>query len=596
MRPGNLLRPIAALLIAAAVNPAGAAVRDSANHDQTEGLTLFDTAAGERIDVEQDRQSAPPVNAPEELVKRIQKGLADQGFYLGPITGRMDRKTEDAIRAYQASAELPVDGRPTAQLAMDLETGGKVGQLLNRLEEVRGASVKAARDALLAHPETRHLLNESAQPDAQPRDNAACMAEPEPRCLLLEAAASARDIDKPELRDWALGEILVSQAKAGLAKDALATTRRIHDPRLVMVALRDIAKAQAVGNRNDEAQAAAAIIPDAQLRAEAYAAIAEVQASRGKAELAVATAELARPLLDALPKMLPRVELHTRLATALHQTGRPHLAAAHMSKARRLVDAITVHKEKDAAQRHIATAYAAQGDSAKALDVLKNVQNGSDDVPILIAAATGQARSGAIDQALITAEGIEAVRYRALVLARIATLQAEAGNLAQARESLDKAREAAGNIRFPFAKAYAFSRVALAANEMSIGPTPDNALLKRAIDYAHLISDPRLKAQVLWTMADARARGGDAQGAADIQDAANSATRDILSPFSRVWMLCDIAEERAGQAETAGSWQVFKQAMDEAKTIKNPWGRSRALARVASTMTVLADRTVQTRN
>ncbi|MBF0247424.1 MAG: hypothetical protein HQL36_05060 [Alphaproteobacteria bacterium] len=131
---------------------------------------------------------------------------------------------------------------------------------------------------------------------------------------------------------------------------------------------------------------------------------------------------------------------------------------------------------------------------------------------------------------------------------------------------------------------------------MSIGPTPDNALLKRAIDYAHLISDPRLKAQVLWTMADARARGGDAQGAADIQDAANSATRDILSPFSRVWMLCDIAEERAGQAETAGSWQVFKQAMDEAKTIKNPWGRSRALARVASTMTVLADRTVQTRN
>ncbi|MBF0247423.1 MAG: peptidoglycan-binding protein [Alphaproteobacteria bacterium] len=283
MRPGNLLRPIAALLIAAAVNPAGAAVRDSANHDQTEGLTLFDTAAGERIDVEQDRQSAPPVNAPEELVKRIQKGLADQGFYLGPITGRMDRKTEDAIRAYQASAELPVDGRPTAQLAMDLETGGKVGQLLNRLEEVRGASVKAARDALLAHPETRHLLNESAQPDAQPRDNAACMAEPEPRCLLLEAAASARDIDKPELRDWALGEILVSQAKAGLAKDALATTRRIHDPRLVMVALRDIAKAQAVGNRNDEAQAAAAIIPDAQLRAEAYAAIAEVQASRGKA-------------------------------------------------------------------------------------------------------------------------------------------------------------------------------------------------------------------------------------------------------------------------------------------------------------------------
>ena len=80
-------------------------------------------------------------------------------------------------------------------------------------------------------------------------------------CLLSEALESAKAIGKAELRDWALGEILIAEARAGLGERAMETTSRINDPRLVMVALRDIAEAQAAGGNPEEALAAADIIP-----------------------------------------------------------------------------------------------------------------------------------------------------------------------------------------------------------------------------------------------------------------------------------------------------------------------------------------------
>ena len=83
-------------------------------------------------------------------------------------------------------------------------------------------------------------------------------------------------------------------------------------------------------------------------------------------------------------------------------------------------------------------------------------------------------------------------------------------------------------------------------------------------------------------------------GATRVQEAADNATDDIISPFSRVWMLCDIAIERSKRFENDGAWSVFNVALDEAKTIKNPWGRARALSKVAATMTSLMDKTVET--
>lgn len=581
------------MMIVQLVWAAGSVAHASADERQLamEGLAGFETSAGTSLD---GPTVQPRKSYNDALIRRIQQGLATQGFFLGPIDGQFGPKTESAIRAYQKSADLPVDGIPNEQLAIDLETGGKVGQLLNRLEKSRAATTGKAREALLSRPETRALIGDDTTGADAPHDLKACFAAPNPRCLLVEAAISARDIDKPEMRDWALGEILTSQAKAGLANDALATTRRIHDPRLIMVALGDIAKAQAGAGNTTDAMAAVDIIPDLTQQIEAYIAIAEIQADMGQIEEAAKTATHLGEYLNRIDAPLTKIAFHARIAVILHRASLEAPADENIRAAEKLVRALDDANERSEGLRNVAAAYAENGEPAKAMDVLKAVTNGSEDVPVLIAAATKLAQTGAAEEALVTAESIEAVRYRALVLARIASYQAGAGELDSARATLDKALEAAKQITFPFAKAYAFSRIALAFNDVGISSSNDPKLLDQALETAHLIKDDRLKAHIFWTIADERRHANDEPGAAKALKQATTATADIMSPFSRVWMLCDIAEERANNQDDDAAWSAFSEAFEEAKTITHPWGRARALSKVAGTMTALADRVSKT--
>ena len=288
MRPLGQLGITAFFLALITALPSVAASYDSALLIEAKGLALFDTAAGEPT------ETTSPLtrkNFPAALIRKIQQGLADQGFFLGAIDGVFGPKTEQAIRAYQKSADLFIDGSPSQSLAMDLVTGGKVGQLLKRLKKTREASTQAARKSLLSRPETRNFLEGATAIENTPHNSKSCMAQPEPKCLLIEASMSASHIKKPEMRDWALGEILTSQARAGLAEDAIGTTRRIHDPRLIMVALREIAKAQAIAGQTEAALAAVDIIPDLAQQLEAYVAIAEIQARLGQVQDAAQTSK-----------------------------------------------------------------------------------------------------------------------------------------------------------------------------------------------------------------------------------------------------------------------------------------------------------------
>jgi TPR repeat protein len=51
-----------------------------------------------------------------QLVMRLQSLLAEDGYFAGPATGRYGPITTDAIKRYQISQDLPVDGRPTQWL------------------------------------------------------------------------------------------------------------------------------------------------------------------------------------------------------------------------------------------------------------------------------------------------------------------------------------------------------------------------------------------------------------------------------------------------------------------------------------------------
>ncbi len=207
--------------------------------------------------------SAPGYRKAGQSVLDIQKALSVMGFYLGPINGHLNSDTQAAIRVYQQSTGLDINGRVTRQLWDILTNAVQVRKLLKRLNKVRASSKDKARKALLAHPATRDLISDTPGEIANPRrDASACFADPTVRCLLSAATENVKAVFKPELRDWALSEILVAQSRAGLTEAAMKTAARMKDPRLIMVALRDIAEGQASAGNGTEARDAAGIIPD----------------------------------------------------------------------------------------------------------------------------------------------------------------------------------------------------------------------------------------------------------------------------------------------------------------------------------------------
>ncbi|MCZ8375056.1 MAG: peptidoglycan-binding domain-containing protein [Beijerinckiaceae bacterium] len=68
----------------------------------------------------------PAAAAPSDpLLADIQRELARRGFYKGEVHGRPGTATTQAIRDYQFSQRVPVDGRPSEALLKDLQTASR---------------------------------------------------------------------------------------------------------------------------------------------------------------------------------------------------------------------------------------------------------------------------------------------------------------------------------------------------------------------------------------------------------------------------------------------------------------------------------------
>lgn len=546
-----------------------------------------------------DEQPAAAVRIqPSPAVLRAQQALSKLGLYLGPENGILDNSTRAAIRIFQRANGMDITGRITTDLIGKLEYAVGVRRLMRQLEDARSESIKDARSKLLNHPTTRDLMkadkvDEAADPT---RDASACFDSPTTLCLLAEALESAKAISKAELRDWALGEILIAEARAGLGEKAMETASRIKDPRLVMVALRDIAEAQAAAGRPDDATAAAAIIPDREKQADAFAAIAEIQVRRGDKVDAQRTLERLLDSLDEVGDVLKQIAIRTRAAVIYAQADARDLAETELEIAERSARALPRDSSKSAGIRHVASALADMSETARALEMLESVSSPSDRIPVLMSAAEAQARAGDAASALATAEGIENVRYRAVLLGRIALAQARAGRKYDADTTLELAFAAIDHIDRPYARSFAVSRIALALTQVhgsSAGNSEGDlsafkAAAKRAVDAAEMIDDRRLHAHTLWLIAARQRVAGD-EGWKDTEDRAQAATAEITGDLSRVWMFADIAEGHAIAGESEAAWRSFERGIDIARHIDNAWSRSRTLAKLAATLISLVD-------
>jgi peptidoglycan hydrolase-like protein with peptidoglycan-binding domain len=530
-----------------------------------------------------DRLLAPP---PNPLVRRIQEALGEAGLYDGRADGRMNLKTEASVRAFQKRAGLKVNGTVTKELVMKVETEVKVGALLNRLKRVRQENMEAARHALLSNPATQNLIASNDAEAADPtRDPSHCFRAPTARCLLDEATESAKSIPKADMRDWVMGEILTSQARAGLADDAMSTVRRIRDPRLILVALRDIAEAQASAGRDAEAFAAAEIIPTPRKRLEALAVIAAVQAERGESEGARQSAHRMLALLGTIDAPVKRISYIADAAVVLSTAGQQADARARLDEAAALARALDNTKKRETATRRVAAALAEIGLPDQALEMLKEIKDETDRTSVLVAAAKAHAQASDLTKALATAAAIEPPRYRSVVLSHIALAQNKSGDVAGAEASMKEALSLADKIKSSYARNYAMSRIVLAM--MEIGKIAGKGIFGLPVDTAHKIKDDQLRAQVLWTISVEGKDAGDPAGLARTEKLAHQATEDIKSPLTRVWMLSDVASNGAAAGAAVAAWKAFRSGLGLAETVRNAWSRARALSKLAATLAEL---------
>jgi hypothetical protein len=527
-------------------------------------------------------------------VERVQRALKDVGYYNGSVDGRFNQDTERAILEYQSGQGLPLNPIASKELVKHILANKKIQSLLKQLQTQRLNNMEEAREALLTEPKIRNLVFgpiENATQTKNQRSTAMCFLNPTIKCLLDGAFTSAIAIFKNERRDWVLSEIFVIQADAGLSTDASKTIRQIVDPRLILLALRDIAMAKASAGRSSEALSAATIIPDNQKRLEALASIASIQVDQGNMDGATTTSLMLLSGLGQIDAPLKQVSLASRAVIILAKAGKTALAEKELAKIKVTVNAGMPSEQRSPALRHIARILAETGKPEQALAILKDVPDVSEHTSILVSAATVFAEMGYAQQAVVTAKRIEAFRYRAIVLSQIAIAQAKSGDAAGGSKTLKLALIAAKKTTPPFAQAYAYEQICLALIKVWHFGGPDNFDL--AVQTAGLISDNKLLAHTLWSLTTERLINGDNKSAAKLEKMAEQATRQIKSPFTRVWLFSEIAIEHFLAKRLELAWSNFKRALTIAESLDSAWGRSRALVRLASVLIKLSNRANQ---
>lgn len=506
--------------------------------------------------------AVPKQTRPSKAIRDIQSALSELGYYSGPVNGRLNDETRSAIRLYQSRVGIDATGLPSPDLIKHLRFVDEVQALQSRLAEVREEQIADARAALTNNPLTRKLVKREQIAVADPtRDSSACFDQPTPDCLLEEAIESAKATFRVQFRDWVLGEILTSQARAGLSLAALNTLRLVEDPRLVIVGLRNISRAQAVAGLLVEARETAAIIPLSWSRAEAFAAIAPAEADVGAVAAAQRSVRSVLDLADEPADIRRRVATLGAHAVALASAGDSGTAQVVISRARQLIEtAPEADVKREALLSEIAIALAELGNLSEASRLLDEIDDTRHHPPIMLATAKAYIRDGRDEEAFKTAVAVPEERYKVVALGRVAVAQYRHGDKDRAIETLQSALVAADEIdsRAAYARAYAVSQVVhafIAIDAYDI-----------AAKTARAIQDPRLRTDAYWSIAAAQARS-KITGAVKNFERAKRALANVQSPLDRSWIMSNLVVSQIRAKDYPAAERALEQAV--AITLRN---------------------------
>jgi len=514
------------------------------------------------------------------LVRQIQLRLAELGLYGGRIGGVMSAETAEAIRTYQRFANLPVDGKPSHELLDNLTSAaGEAQHLLLRLDRSQADQIEKARGVLeqafgpdWAIEARAVVVGAAPDLDALKARAKHCYDAPEPACLIVEAEVAAVSVEKDNLRDWALSDIIRAQARIGQSEEALRIARAISDPRSVIAALSGIAVALAGAGRTAEALAAAQQVPDAVLRDKALRAVAEGQLEAGRPDFAEATVAL----IEA-----PHERLTTLVSTAHSYLAFGHGEVAHglAMEAERLAQSITAELFREWALIELASLMAAVGESAKANLMIAQIGSAKNRVKALCDIVLVELRAGYEDRArrtlnlaLSTMAAVSRPQERQQARACLASSHA---SLAEFDEALKQAR----GIEFGYTHSFVLNRIALAMVHHG-----DRA---EAEDLAESIQDEKQRINTFVTMSLIAHKNGNLQAAVRLGARAVLYANELKIPLDKAFVLADLAMAQAESGEVEAARTTLSEAVAIAAQIVDPWARARALSKAASSLVVI---------
>ncbi len=511
-------------------------------------------------------------------VEQAQSLLSQLGFYEGKIDGIPGSDLENAIKAYEKSHGLKQTGKVTRDLLGHLENIGRVRALIKRLDQVRSSRQDEARQALLSDPRTRKLLNNKKDDVADPtRDATYCFKSPSSQCLLKEAVESSRAVFEDDLRDWALGEILAAQVRVGMESAAMETASRIKDSRLVIAALTSIAKTHAQEGKLREALSGVNLIPVVQRRLSVLLEVARVYRERGKEEDLRQVLVKIRAGAQSIDALEERLSMEIQAAELL--------ASLDTEKALSQLDEIAERARVNARNgsqvtilRQAASAMASIGYPEWALKVLDKLPDDDARIPVLMSATRSFLKQKRFEAARNTLQRISADRYRAVILADTTLALWQANRRPQALEIWEESLVLANGIRLPFAKNFALAQIADVMIQIS-SDTKDVIHANKAFTLFQSISDDRMKARGLWDLGYASEQYGFSITKGNLEKSIAKAMADIKSKFSRAWILGDLADEHQESGDLTQARKALKMGLQTTESLKNPWARSRALAK-----------------
>jgi hypothetical protein len=239
------------------------------------------------------------------------------------------------------------------------------------------------------------------------------------------------------------------------------------------------------------------------------------------------------------------------------------------------------------ALRDIALDYARRGDYATALSAASRIPDPAmreATLALIAGRSTASVAPGAKTGEVAKAETrTRQPRFHAIDLIDLAMVRIDARDALGAQELLAEGTDIIATVEEPHRREYPRFRLALA--RLALAEQTEREDEARALITD--LSEPHLRAQAFARLAALQTRLGLDPGPAE--SAAQAALAAVPSPLRRIWTAAEIAMALMRDEAPEAARRYLEKARLAAASYTSPWGRARALARLADAYLQLAE-------